>query len=271
MDKSQNSPDAQSASDNNGASKKKSKLGLILGLSIGGGVLLIGVLVTVLILVLGGGVSKQDYVEAQEAASDLRTSYSSVSSMYVSMYKTETEIKNDLDDLKKDRAEFDDQFEALGKMKAIKNDKEANELYKKAAEQVATLDTFLDTVVEVYEVIYPIIKEMEDLSLSDAEEAISVLKGYQTKIANLNVKQKVNKDYVDQLNKILPDYVKAIEAYANAETYSSSLYKDVSTQTTNLSNADSDWRSNLTKLGKDADFAKVLNELGKYLTDKVNE
>jgi len=50
------------------AAPKKSKLGLILGLSIGGGVVLIGVLITVLLLVVGGGV-KYDTANLQTITS----------------------------------------------------------------------------------------------------------------------------------------------------------------------------------------------------------
>jgi len=255
------------------APKKKSKLGLILGLSIGGGVLLIGVLITVLILVVGGGVSRQDYINAQKAADDLRTPYNKIASIYISTSSTETQVKNTMDTLKTNRATFDADFKALGDMKAIKNDPKAQDLYKKAADEKVKLDTYLDAIQEAYEVIYPISEGMDDASYGNSADAIAALKSYQTQLQGLKVTQPVNKDYIDQINKILPDFISALEAYANMDysNYDPSLSRNVTTQTTNLTNADSDWRSNLEKLNDDANFSSAFNNLGEYLTDQLNK
>jgi hypothetical protein len=251
---------------------KKSKLGLILGLSIGG-VVLIAAVVVALILLLGGGVSKQDYKDAQSAASDLRTPYSKIASFYVSTYSTDTEVKNELDTLKKNRTTFNDDFKKLGEMKAVKNDEKAQDFYKKAADQKTKLDAYLDTAVEAYEVIYPVAKEMENVSYSNSADAIATLKSYQTKLKDLKLTQQVNKDYIDEINGILPDFISALEAYANMDysNYDSSLYTKVSNLSTKLTDADSSWKSNLTKLEDDANFSDAFNDLGEYLTDQINK
>jgi hypothetical protein len=251
---------------------KKSKLGLILGLSIGGGILIIGIIVTVLLLVLGGGVSKQDYQEAQDAASDLRTPYSKLTSTYVSSYSTDTQIKNAASTLKDNRAPLNDSLKKLSEAKAIKNDKEAAELYKKVADEKTKLDTYLDIITEAYEVIYPAAKEMTNMSVTDASGAISALKKYQTELESLKLNQKVNKDYMDTINSILPEFISAVEAYANMSysNYDSSLYKKVSDMSSKLTDADTDWRSNIEKLQDDLKFSDALNDLGEYLTDKAS-
>jgi DNA-binding transcriptional regulator GbsR (MarR family) len=255
------------------AKPKKSKLGLVLGLSIGGGLLIIGAVVLVLILVLGGGVSKTDYRDAQEAASDLRTSYSKLLSSYISTYATDAEVKNDLDTIKTNRTKVSDGLKELGEMKAIKNDKEAKELYAKVTDEQTKLNSYLDVVVEYYEVIHPVLKLMNDTnaSLSNSENALSALEDYQDKLEGLNLKQKVNKDYIDEINSILPEFISAVKAYANMDysNYDSTLYQKVSDLSKKLTNADTDWKSNINKTQDEIELSDAFNDLGKYLTDKA--
>jgi uncharacterized coiled-coil protein SlyX len=253
---------------------KKSKLGLILGLSFGGVVLLAGVLVLVLFLVLGG-VSKQDYTEAYQAVRDLRSPTSNLSSLYFSTSSTETSIKNNFDSLKKNRTELNQDLQQLGDMKAIKNDQKAQELYKTVADEKVKLDKYLDALEEIYEKIYPIAKELSNLSYSSSSDSVlSTLKSFQAKLQDLEPKQTVNKDYIDTLNRVVPEYISALEAYLNgigSGSYDPSLYEKYSAASEKLTDADSDWQSNLKKLSSDIELSDAYNDLGEYLTDKVNQ
>jgi hypothetical protein len=251
---------------------KKSKLGLILGLSIGGGVLLIGAIVTVLLLVLSMGISKADYEEATDLANDVRTPYSKISAMYIKSNSTETTVKNDLDTIKTNRSKLDEGLKKLGEAKAVKNDKEAKELFEKVTSEQTKLNAYLDVVAEYYEKVQPLAKQFSDISYSYTEEAISAIENYKDDLAALDLKQKVNKDYIDQITQILPEYIEAIKAYVNMDysNYNSSISSQVYDLGDKLTDADTDWKSNVNKMYEEVDFSKALNNLGTYLTDKAN-
>jgi len=274
MDSNQSNNSSQSAASQSAPAAtepaKKSKKGLIVGIIAGASALVIG-LIVILLVVLLGGVSQDDYDEARSVAIDLRTPYSKLATTYISSYSTDAEIKKSVNTLKTNREIFNDNMKELSSKKAIKNDKEAKELFAKLTAAQAKLDEYLDIAIEYYEVIFPVAKEMSSLSLSDQEEAIAALEEYKSKLAKLDIKQKINKEYVGTINEILPEFIDAIEAYANATRYDSALYRKVSDLSSKLSNADRDYKSDLGDAKDAADeFRSIYNDLGEYLTDKTN-
>ena len=251
---------------------KKSKKGLIIGLIAGGVVLIAGIVTLVLMLVLGG-ISKQDYSDAQTKAKTLASSYLTVSSVYVSSYDTESESAKKLETLKTGLSDIDKNFKELGDLKAIKNDKKAADYYKKVSTEKAHLETFVSAEIECLDKILPIVSEISAVSYSDADQTIATLKQYQAKLQALELKQKVNKDYLAEINAALPEFISALEAYVdsvNSGNYDSSLYSKVSSTSTKLTDADDTWRDNLEKLYDAIEFNSAVNDLGQYLTDKTN-
>lgn len=240
---------------------KKSKKGLILGLAIGGGVLLIGLIVT-LVLVLTGGVSKQDFSDARQITDDTTSSYNKV--------RAESISEDGMSGLKTARVAFDDNYKKLGETRAIKKDKEAADLYKKVSAEKSDLDTYLNTAAEFYEAINPIVKEIVSVSYTDSDTAISNLKSYQAKLEALDLKQKVNKDYINEITSILPEFIAAVDAYANMTEYDASLYQKVSDLSTKLTDADATWKSNVNDLYEAIDFANAIDDLSQYLDNRAN-
>ena len=250
---------------------KKSKRNLILGLSIGGGVLFIGLIIT-LILIIVGGVSKADYEQVSKLSEEARTNYSKINSFRISSYSTKSQIEDKVETLKENRQNFDEKFDQIGESKAIKKDKTAKEIYGKAVEAKKEMDEYLDTAIEAYEVIVPFSKDLSQVSSDDSDEAIEALKDYQAELRKMKLKNKVNKDYVDEINSILPKFIDSIEKYANMdyENYDSSVYSDFRKQTRSLNDADRKWQSNLTKLSKKVNLSSEMNELNKYIESKLN-
>jgi hypothetical protein len=249
---------------------KKSKLGLILGLSIGGGALIIGSLILVLLLVLGGGVSKQDFAEAYQKTETMSASYNKIST-YVTTYYTETEIRNNLDTLKNNLAAFNDSYKEVGDTKAVKNDKEAKDLYQKIADRKAKFDEAIDAMIEVYEKILPAIVTMkDDYSVTNYNDLVV---SYQKVVEAMDgVKSSVNKDFVDSLSSIVvkmkPVAVKrqaGIDDYkkydSNASTQWYALEKEWRDATT-------DWQSNFEKLANDGELKDQIYALSGYLFNK---
>ncbi len=251
---------------------KKSKKGLILGLVIGGGVLIAG-LITLLLVMLMGGVSRQDYSAAQSQAKSAVSVYNTIAAVYVSGYDTNEQAAGKLDKLKTNLSTLDKNFTELGNAKAIKNDKKAADYYQKAKTEKADLDTFVNAEIEYLDKIHPLVNELSNVSYSDTTQTIAVLKEYEGKLKALDLKQKVNKDYIDEINTVLPQFISAIEAYVdavNSGNYDSSLYTKVSKLSTDLTGADSTWKDNMEKLYDAVEFSGVMNDLGRYLTDKAN-
>lgn len=251
---------------------KKSKRGLILGLAIGGGVLLIALIVG-LILLVSGGISRQDYMDAQAKAKEIDTPYKAITGIYLSSYDTEAYVAEDVDTIKTNKAALEGIISDLGEMKAIKKDKTAADYYDKLIEQDKNLEAYVDAELEYLEVISPVVRELSKVSYSDYDSAITALKGYQEKLKNLDLKQQVNKDYLDNINSILPEFISAIQGYVdarNSESYSSSYYSKISQTSTQLTKADSTWKSNLKDLSDKIKFSTAANDLGTYLTSKAN-
>ena len=251
---------------------KKSKKGLILGLAIGGGVLIAGLITLILILVMGG-VSRQDYSDAQAKAKEMTSAYNKLSTVYVSSYDTSSAAATKLDTLKTNLSVLSTNAAELGGMKAIKKDQKAADFYKKLDTERADLEAYINVEIEYLDKIFPVVKEIDSVSYSDPDQTISTLKEYQGKLKALDLKQKVNKDYIDEINTILPQFIDAIEAYVsamNAGNYDSSLYTKVSNLSSQLTDADTTWKDNLNDLYEAVEFSKSANDLGYYLTGKAN-
>jgi Zn-dependent oligopeptidase len=252
---------------------KKSKLGLILGLSIGGGILIIGIIVTVLLLVLGG-VSRQDYRDAQEVASDMVSSYNKIGSIYISTSSTQTQINNELDTLKTNLKSFNENYDKLGETKAVKNDKKAAELYKTLTDKKSAFNSTMDISIEVYEKIFPVMSELSDYSSSYNYN--DRVKSRQTKLATISgLKVQLNKDLISELSDLLTKMAPVAQRmqtnqdgdYTQYDPKASSEWSDLTSQ---WSDVITDWQSNFLKQTENAELKDPINKLNEYLTDKAS-
>lgn len=249
---------------------KKSKTGLIVGLAVGGGLFIIG-LIIVLILVLGGGISKKDYSDAQIKASTVATEYNSISSVYISSYSTETEIKNGVDKINTNLAEFNSSVTALGETKAIKNDQEAAKLYKALTDKKTKFDEVMKSSIESYEKLLPAFVSIDSTQSNYVERVKSMQKGLNSVsglVSDLNIK------FLSDLKAIANDMMPVAERVQagldDYTKYDSSATTEFYQLTSKWTTAVSDWQSNLEKASEGAELKDQINALGEYLTNKVN-
>lgn len=233
---------------------------------VGGVVALLVILIGIVVAVTLGSVSQKDYKDAADVINDMRTSYSKTTGVYLSTYSTETEIKNGVEKMQEGSKEFDEDYAKLAELKAIKNDPEVNELYKKLDEKKPKFDMAIDVQVEAYEKITPVAQKANDVSgVSSVSSAISKLEDMKKELEDLDLKHEVNKDYIDELVSWLDEFIPIVKKYAEGRAdykkYDSSVsskYFDLSTKGSDI---DRDWRSNLEKVIDDGQIRDEMNEL----------
>jgi gas vesicle protein len=154
---------------------KKSKRGLILGLSIGGGVLFIGAIVTLLIVLLGG-LSKKDWQNAQAKAAAVYQTYSDkgsaitsdVSDMTSSLSDKSADLQSKVSTVSSDitsfRSALKDNITALGNEKAIKQDKNAQDKFAKLNSAYKKYDDTLAEASVIYTKVLPLFVKMGQLN-----------------------------------------------------------------------------------------------------------
>jgi hypothetical protein len=244
-------------------SKKK----LLTWLVPGAAVLVIAVL-AVLLLPKLFSVSQADYKKANDVSEEARTAYNKISSVYITTSSTATEVKNDTDTIKTSFKTFSEKFDELGKLKAVKRDKDIAQLYKTADEKKVKFDAAMTTVIEVYEKILP---ALEDESYSSAEGVEVLTRMRQSLESVTGLKDSINTDFVkDTVAKLKELEVLAAKVEAGRADYkkydstATSAYYDGIDKLTDISSA---WQSNLEKK---VDDSSVRSEMSK-LSDKIFE
>lgn len=246
---------------NTGGSSNK-KLFIIIG-AIVGGLLLIG-LIIILALTMSG-VSKKDYKDAYDTAGTLRSAYTKESSAYVSAYSTETEISNNVDDIKSAHKDVTAAYDKLKNMKAIKNDKEVKKDFDALATKYSDYQKDYDVKIEAYEKVMPLIAKMNNMKAGSKSEALASLKGLKTDFDSIQVTQDVNKTFVTSVQKNLNTLVSLAEKMVAGD---SSVLSDYYDTTDEFSNAARDWQSNIKKLDDKADIYDQISKLSTTLFDK---
>lgn len=252
------------------AAKKGSKKGLIIGLIAGvSGLAIIGVAIAVLFLVLG--VSKKDYSDASTKMTAVVKSYNDAGAIYLGTTSTKTEIKNGVDKINDSVDKFGNGFTELGRMKAIKNDKELKKSYEAAVAKKVKFDESVNTAVEAYGIILPAMTDYSSSSsLSSTINNITAAKKSLQGIEGLEYetnKQLVN-SLVAQFEKLETLATKVQAGRDNYKLYDSSAVSEYYDTATAISTTMRDWQSNLNKLSDEGDMRDELNGLSDMLLEK---
>lgn len=241
----------------------------IIGGSIGLVLLIIGVVLAVVFL---GGPTRDDYRSAETVAGKMVSSYNKGSALYLSSYATETEAKNDLDTLKKSHTGVSEAYNELKDMKAVKNDPDATEAFKALSAKYDKYVESHNTRVEAYEKIVPILSKINNSQSKSSESAMKTLEEIQDSVKSLDMKTKVNKDYIDDISAKLDKLVvltkKMVEMQEDYTKYDSKVSSDFYDAISALSDADRDWKSNLDKLVEEGEISKELSEVRSVLFQK---
>jgi len=244
---------------------------LILGI-IGG---VVGLLVIIIVAVLAAssiGVSKSDYEDASEKMQSVKSSYNKLGTVYLGTSSTDAEVKNGIDTIKSAHDEFASKVDELGGLKAVKSDKDVNELYKAVLDKKPKFDKAVEATVEAYEKIYPAVKDFNSYS-SDTADEISALKAKLEGIDGL--KDDNNKQFVEKMATLLEKFstlAKKVQAgRADYHKYDSQAVTDFYDTSTDIRNAVRDWQSNLNKMADDGELKDELNALDDKIYDKVTK
>lgn len=244
----------------------------IIGGAIGLVLLVVGL---VLALTIFGGPSKDDFRKANDKLNDAKTAYNAMSGLqYVSSYGvTETTAKNDLQKIKDAKSKVDTAVDELGKMKAV-NDKDVKESYGKIKDKMANFDKAMETGIEVYDKIMPIMVKLNSAtdSYSTSSDTLSTMTSVRKDLEALDLKVDVNKTYVSGLveqikilEAVIPKKIAMSQDYTKYDSSVNTQYYDAIDK---LNSLDKDWQSNLEKVGNDGEINDQLNNLGNLLYDK---
>lgn len=248
------------------------KKGLLIGL-IAGGIGLLLVIIIAVIAVSTMGVSKDDYKDASTTMQEVKTAYNKFGSVFIGSYSTEAEVKNGLDTIKNSREDFNTKYEELGKLKAIKNDKDVNKLYKALEDKKPKFDQAVEAEVEAYEKIVPAVSSFDTYSSSDSASKITAFKNKLEAIDGL--KDENNKSFIDKMTTLLSKYAtlsKKVQAgRSDYRKYDSQAVSEFYDTSTDISHAIRDWQSNLLKLADDGELKDELNALDDKLYDKATK
>lgn len=250
---------------------KKSKLGLWIGIAAAAVVLVGGIIATVSLL----SVSRADYREAFDTASNVRSAYSDISMVsFISTSSTDTERRNDLDKLEKARDRYNENVEALGELKAVRRDGKVRELYEAFEAKQEDFNAFLDAYVEVYDKILPAVSAIQSSYISSEDDAVAVISRWEVSFKNIDgLENEHNKQLVEDITDVLGEY-KDLAGQRDAwqddfRLYDSRVAREYNDKATELSNTIRDWVSNMRKLSDDSSVHEELNALGSYLADQA--
>jgi outer membrane murein-binding lipoprotein Lpp len=261
------------------AAPKKSKKGLIIGLSIGGALLVIAGVILTLLLVLGG-VSKADYEEAQKSTQSLASEMSEISSTITDLSNSSdssnvTELSTELKNLKSKLAEY---VKELGDQKAIKQDEEAAKKYETMKSAQSKVDKNIDTMIEVSEEVLPVFIDIqESMSGFSSISSLSQIQSLITEFRRIETKVKAIETSNSTINQSMADIGSDIGAMADlfetalTSNSTSGLMTGLYSLQSSLSSSTTKFSNEMKNLSDNKDFTNAANDLDEYLTDKVNE
>lgn len=244
--------------------------------------MLVAIAVAVLVL-LGGGyaymamgaVSKDDYVAANSTLDTMRGLYSEIGSQYISTYDTETEIANKLDTLKKSKTKFDEQYVILKDSKAIKKDSDLKAAFEKIDAKKAKFDETIVTIVEVYEKLLPSVSTFTKNSSSSADAAGNALSELKKSLdaTSSSLSSQINKDFVAKMVELLTEAEKLLPTIkagqADYTKYDSGAVDRFYEISSDITDATSDWSSNIDKFISDNEVREEFNTLNDLTFDKA--
>ena len=260
---------------------KKSKKGLIIGL-ICGGVALIGLIVTVILLVVfSNNVSRQDYRDAHTMARNLvQTINESERRIESLLGDVESISQEDLEMIQLEIKDIQEELRLgireLGNTTAIRRDNEAAEKFRalEAAKEEFTRD--INLMLEVYDQAMPIFVDMIDIGnkfqqIDDEDQVYDLI----TELRNLaNAAFEVDTSS-SAINFAMHDIGEAMYLMADildrAMDGDDSIMGDLMSAMQDLDSAGNDFTSEVEKLSNSGqNLTDKLNELGQYLTNQAN-
>jgi Zn-dependent oligopeptidase len=259
---------------------KKSKKGLIIGL-VAGGVGLIAIVVTVFLIAAlsGSDVSRQAYHDAQKKADDAITALSAMPSLVITTYSsdiTEAEIKNTADILSRNNEAFKKAIDELGDMKAIKNDKKAEELYQKITDKMDDYNEAMNVTIEAYNLVMPSLHQMLRIDYDYKSNLVDTVRTWEKAVDSIpELENDLNKDLASKLKDIvtrMQPAAKLYQACLDGCTDDDSMTGSVEYHSLNTewSKAASGWMYSLARLEERAVINEEVNNLNEYLADKAS-
>ena len=247
------------------------KLGLIIGAIVG----VLAIVAVAVFAMSAFGVSRADYSEAVEATGNMSTAYSSLAVVYVSPYSTETEIKNSLDTMKNNQKKFEEKFTELGKLRAMKSDKDIKAEYKKLVDKKPKFDAALDAAFESYEKVLPLVSSVNS-STGSTSEGAAVFADLRMKFEGVSgLEHDVNKTFVSSMAEVLKEIeaaaTKVAEGRADRSKYDSNAVTQLYDSIDKMRDITSDWTSNLNKLADDGELRDEISSLFDALSKKIRE
>ncbi len=261
------------------APKKKSHLGLILGLCIGGVVVAVGAVLLILFLTVWSGPTKQDYADAQKQAqkiADLASDDGKYATELDGIFSNSSSslTQDQIDQAKSEVQKFQ------GELKTDMNDLSAMKAIKKGGDETRTKFDALQTAYVSYDkmmtvqaqaleqagpAIMAIASAVSDMSsMSDPSELSSLASKFNdigTKLVGIKTDDaKIN----DAFHKMGDAYGCMGQAFQGS--ISSDLYSKMSACQDKMSDIDNPFDSSAVS----SDLSKTLNDLGQYLTSKAN-
>lgn len=215
----------------------------------------------------------KDYDAANEKIQNAQTALSKINSVYISQYDTETKLKNELDTFKKYREDLDTNIAELADLKAIKRDGDFKKAYEDLISKKEKFDIFYDAQVEVYEKVMPVVLNMDLGSATlTKEQAVEKIRSAKNDFNNIKgLESDINKEYVDQMIIQLGNMEKASVRITSSQQYISSDYDDLRDALSKITDAGTDWDSNLSKLGENGNIRDELNDLSDIYYEKVRD
>lgn len=250
--------------------KKKLSKNVLIGITAGAAVLVLGLIVALAIIFAGP--SKADYKQAMDTTESAREAWSKMAGVYVSSSSTQTELTNSVDTMKDAKTDLYKQLDVLAKNKAITADKDVKEKWQVVLDKKTKLDAALSARIEAYETIYPIVISM-DSSPSTQTEARAMLVDAQAKMSAITgLTDENNKKYVERiksdLDKLIVVIDKVIVMRQDPSKYDSTVMNTYYDLTTDLTDADRDWASTSKKQMDDSDIRKEMTSLSEAISDK---
>ena len=267
---------------------KKSKLGLILGLSIGGGVVVLAGII-ILIVVLLNSVSKKDWQTAQSKIGAMQSSYddqsSTISSDVDDMTSAATNGDSDINskistvtnDISSYRSTLKNQINALGEMRAIKLDKTANQKFAKVESAYKKYDADLAKASAIYSKVMPLFGQMIALGqntsgISSVADAQNIANEFTSLAAKMSATKTGYSDVDASVAKMATD-MKAVGDGLNSMISSGSADTTaVDDATTNLSSDASDFSTSMegdNTSNDESNFISALQDLQSYVDNKA--
>ena len=264
---------------------KKSHLGLILGLSIGGGVLLIGVLILVLVLVFGG-VSRQDYRDAVDQTQKIANlasedgSYATSIDSILSGTPDQSAATNAANKIKAFQSDLKTEMGVLSSMKAVTRDSDAKTKFDKLQATYQKYDQDLTFAAKLLNEAGPVFAGIAQLSddygtisytdLSSFGAVATDAHTIATACGNVNTGNSDVDNAFQTMGDAYENFATVLDKVVAGDTSATSSLSSASSKLSSAATALSTAMKSVSATDDSSDFTDAVNDLGKYLTAKAN-